>query len=136
MKKITDFIDRLVVKYKYKALVPENSKKARDWYKKHLPKLSPAKAIFDSKGKKVATGFERIVIGDYGAFVEMSLKQMVTENLTVPRGQEFRLHNDFYGKYIWLTTDYKNKIYEQIWGVEYADYKRGMYYMSPYEVVQ
>ena len=65
--------------------------------------------------------------------MEIGPDQIVEDNLSIMPGQEFRLKDDFYGKYIWMTSDRYNKIYKQIRGVSYADYKPGCYYISPYE---
>jgi hypothetical protein len=136
MKKVTDFIDRLVEEYKYKPLPEDKSIKARAWYEKHLPKLNPEAQLLDGKGKLIAINFNRIVIGDYGAFIEFEPNSALEDRFWVPKLQEFRLRPNFYGKYIWMTSDGENKIYKQIRGVSYADYKPGMYYISPYEVTQ
>ena len=96
------------------------------------------KPLYSLEGTKIATGYTRIVIGDYGAFVEISPDQIVQENLVVKKGQEFRLSDSQYKdrvKYHWLTSrdDSDCKIYFQQKTVEYADYLPGMYYISPYE---
>ena len=90
-------------------------------------------------GTQLCTGYNRIVIGDYGAFVEITNQQMLHRNIQVMRGQEYRYQDPRFSahvKYFWFTArdDSQCKIYLQERPVEYADYVPGMYYISPYEV--
>lgn len=136
MKEILNYIQNLVSIYNYKPLPELESKKARDLYSENIPNLLSWKPLLDSNGNKISSGFDRIVIGDYGAYIEISKDKMNLDLLTIPSNQKFRLSPGFYGKYIWLTSDGSNKIYQQIRTVKYADYKVGYYYISPYEVNQ
>lgn len=136
MKKVISFIEKIAKEYGYKPLPEEKSRLARDWYKKHLPDLEFAEPIYTSSGKLIATCFERIVIGDYGAYIEFS-KEHIMLDLVIKKGQEFRHNDNFKGKYLWYTSEDDDcKIYFQLRKVAYADYKPGMYYISPYEVNQ
>lgn len=135
MKEVVDYINDLVIKYKYKPLPIEESLKAKELYSQNIPNLMDNKPLWDDF-KVFAYGFDRIVIGDYGAFVEISEDKMNLDVLSVPSNQKFRLNKGFWGKYIWLTSDGHNKIYKQIRTVSYADYKIGYYYISPYEIHQ
>lgn len=115
----------------------------REKYRNALPEWcdingSRETPLYTLAGSKLCTGYTRIVIGDYGAFVEVSPEQIVKENLIVKRGQEFRINEPQYRdriKYHWLTSKDKSdcKIYFQQKTVAYADYLPGMYYISPYE---
>ncbi len=91
------------------------------------------------KGMKIATGYNRIVIGDYGAFIEFTPEQICKESLCVKPGQEFRINDPQFAdrvKYHWLTAKDRSdiKVYFQQKTVTYADYLPGMYYISPYEI--
>lgn len=91
-------------------------------------------------GTRISTGYTRIVIGDYGAFVEISPDQIYRENIHCKPGQEYRIADERYSKntkYHWLTAKDNSdcKIYFQQKTVDYADYLPGMYYISPYEVL-
>ena len=82
---------------------------------------------------------KRIVIGDYGAFVEFSRAQANARHLKIKEGQSYRIEDPRYAehvKYLWLTADDNSdvKVYDQKRLVEYADYKPGMLYVSVYEV--
>lgn len=87
----------------------------------------------------LCNGYNRIVIGDYGAFVEISPGQIREEVLRCKPGQEYRYQDERFTrnvKYVWLTAKDRSycKIYLQKKTVDYADYVPGMYYISVYEV--
>lgn len=115
----------------------------RDKYLKALPGWcvvngEPSRALYTLTGAKIATGYRRIVIGDYGAFVEVVAEQIVRDALCVKKGQEYRYKDERFAehvKYLWLTAKDASdcKIYLQKKTVDYADYVPGMYYISPYE---
>ena len=76
--------------------------------------------------------------GDYGAFIEFDEEQANLDEYIIAPGQEYRVNNPRYSKnvkYIWMTIpDGSNiKIYKQKKKVAYADYKSGMFYISPHE---
>lgn len=90
-------------------------------------------------GTVLCKGYSRIVVGDYGAFVEISPEQIYKEALQCKPGQEYRYQDKRFAgnvKYLWLTAKDRSccKIYLQKKKVSYADYVPGMYYISPYEV--
>lgn len=146
MRDFTEIItlqEELAKEYKYQALPGILSMLYRDEYKESVPvslNLDGASVpLFSCCGMKIARSYERIVIGDYGAFVEISADNIISDNIEVKKGQEFRIFDPQYKdnvKYHWLTAkDNSNcKIYFQQKTVDYADYKPGFYYISPYEV--
>ena len=142
-KRILKYQEDLSLIYKYKPLPCEESIEARREYENNLPAGFSAKKtisfpLYSRQGLKIANGFRRIVIGDYGAFIE--IEEIVMDNICVKPGQEFRINDKRYSiniKYHWYTTkdDSDAKLYFQQKGVSYADYKPGMWYISPYEVL-
>lgn len=115
----------------------------RQKYIDNLPeycKLSGSrKPLYSHAGVKVANGYGRIVVGDYGAFIEISSGDIVESALIIQPGQEYRLSDPRFAdnvKYIWYTdrSGTGAKFYFQKKTVTYADYKPGMWYISPYEV--
>ena len=84
--------------------------------------------IYSKSGTLIATGYNRVVIGDYGAFVEFDNTQAIKQNIKVKAGQEYRYNDKQY------SDNSDCKIYFQKKTVNYADYKEGMFYISPYEV--
>lgn len=144
--------DELIDRYKfdfvnpdnYKKLVPEMSKQVRAIYKRYtdMLDLNPAKPLYTHNGIKIAEGFERLVIGDYGTYIEYDLSQVPAGmRYSVEPGQEYRKLPGWRNrvKYIWYTipdSDPHVKIYWQLRTVSYADYKRKKFYISPFEVIQ
>jgi hypothetical protein len=131
---------RLAEKYKYKPLPSDLSEKYRAYFRENIPEwlieTGSDAPLYTSKGSLITNGYGRIVVGDYGAFVEFD-----GENSTfiIAPGQEYRVNEERYSKnvkYIWLTIDDGSniKIYHQKKGVAYADYRADMYYVSVHEV--
>ena len=135
-------IEELVEKYKYRPLSKELSAKQRAIYLADLPSCFDINGnmdckIYDNLGHLVAYGYSRVVIGDYGAYVEIPLEKMILENIIVKPGQEYRFSERYSTvKYHWycLNTNQDIKIYYQKRTVSYADYKPEMFYISPYQI--
>lgn len=116
----------------------------REKYRAALPEWccvngDPNAYLCSLDGTLLCTGYERVVIGDYGAFIEISPAQICKDALRCKPGQEFRYEDPRFAKnvkYVWLTVNDRSdcKIYYQKKTVSYADYVPGMYYISPYEV--
>lgn len=141
MQKVIDYQQNLVKRFNYQKLTDELSKKSREFYFKHLPTefniIGSNEELITLNGTLISKGYQRIVIGDYGAFIEFSKEQAIIENMKVQDGEEYRLEDEKYNvKYFWLTAidDSGIKIYHQKRKVSYADYLPDMYYVSPYEV--
>lgn len=135
---------RLAQDYGYKPLSKELSEKYRQFYIDNLPvglSIEGSDTVLCTKtGTVVCNGYTRIVVGDYGAFIEFDEEQANFDEYIIAPGQEYRVNNPRYSKnvkYIWMTIpDGSNiKIYKQKKKVSYADYKSGMYYISPHECV-
>ena len=128
---------KLAEKYGYKPLPPDLSAKYRQYFKENIPEFLNIDGgkILSADGILLCYNYDRIVIGDYGAFVEFTLPAM---HLDCMPGQEYRIYDSRYKdkvKYDWLTTEkHKAKIYHQKRTVKYADYKVGKYYISVHEV--
>ena len=95
-----------------------------------------AKMRFSTKsGKAVAIGYERIVIGKRGPYIEFTNAQIIKSAISVPTDEYWRVSdsNAFYIEY--RTRDiYNVKIYYQKKVVDYADYKIYFYYISPFDL--
>lgn len=137
---------KLAEKHRYQPLKPDLSSRYRNLYFVELPEICKQnmeryKGFLKTKRNTVfAEGWERIVIGDYGAFIEMSPEQISQETLVVESGQEYRINDPNYNKnckYQWLTVSDGSqiKVYFQQKTVSYADYLPNMYYVSPYEII-
>lgn len=128
----------------YKKLDSSLSRKIRNIYKEYtdLLNLDSSKPLYTLDGKIIATSFERLVIGDYGAYIEYDLSQVPQGvRYYLERGQEYRTQPYWRNKvkYIWYTipdSEPHIKIYWKLKTVSYADYKRKKFYISPFEIMQ
>lgn len=126
---------------RYPKLKKEFSALVRSFYKRELniPLEGKEINIFTLEGTLVAKGYERVVVGDYGAYLEIPTEFMVRENIKIKKGEEYRIKDPKFNqkvKYFWLTSKDKSdiKIYFQQKEVKYADYKSGFCYISPKEI--
>ncbi len=87
--------------------------------------------IFTKGGILVADKFTRIVHGGRGAYVEFDEEDLYLDKLHVPEAQKWRLESSYTPYYGWWETEDGIKVYHQIKKVDYADYKVGMWYISP-----
>lgn len=132
----------LAEKYKYKKLPDDLSEKYRQFFIENIPDglfLNGGGALKTIKGRTICDSYRRIVVGDYGAFIEFDSPHDDSSFVIAP-GQEYRVNDERYSrnvKYIWLTINdgSRVKIYHQKRSVTYADYLPGMYYVSVYEVI-
>lgn len=144
-KEMLAFQEKLARAYKYKPIEPNMFLgDVRLQYRDALPEWCKLDGdqncgLFSERETRVAYGYRRIVIGDYGAFVEIEPKQIEMLTLKLAPGEEYRVYDERYSahvKYHWYTTivPAQIKLYYQQRTVEYADYIPGMWYVSVYEV--
>lgn len=131
----------LAKKYKYRPLKHDLSEKYRKFYLDNIPTElnvnGGVDTLFTLNGSPICDGYDRIVIGDYGAFIEFSTSPY---SFIVKPGQEYRIDDERYSKnvkYHWLTINDNSdvKIYHQMRTVAYADYLPDKYYVSVHEVL-
>ena len=78
-----------------------------------------------ANGLQIANGYNRVVVGGRGPYIEFDPSQIVGTNLHKPKQKHI-----YYEE--WRSNDDSNvKVYEQKRTVKYADYKPGLYYVSP-----
>lgn len=132
----------LAKRYGYKPLTEELSEEFRKLYTENIPSFldvsGSTTTLYTLNGTKICNGYNRIVVGDYGAFIEFS-QEHIASKFVIKKGQEYRVNDEKYKnnvKYIWLTINDKSdvKIYYQKKRVSYADYKPNKYYVSVHEV--
>ncbi|KKK71190.1 hypothetical protein LCGC14_2916390 [marine sediment metagenome] len=88
--------------------------------------------LYTSTGLKVSEGFERIVIGGRGPYIEFQTDQLFLPVLHIPQHCQYRVDSPrvYYIEY--RTKDEAGvKVYHQKKVVSYADYKIGLWYISP-----
>lgn len=133
---------KLAEKYKYKPLPGDLSEKYRQFFRENIPdwlvESGDETKLYTRNRSLITSSYDRIVIGDYGAFVEFD-EATTLRNFVLAPGQEYRVRDERYAKnvkYVWETIDDDSgiKIYYQKKGVSYADYVPGKYYVSVHEV--
>ena len=99
-----------------------------------------------NSGLVVATGYNRIVIGKRGPYIEFNEEHMVKDSLVVPDKELYRLQGD-YNKLVYyieyrtkednalLSSKSNVKVYFQTKTVDYADYVVDKYYISPFDLL-
>ncbi|MCX5879859.1 MAG: hypothetical protein NTY44_12200, partial [Deltaproteobacteria bacterium] len=95
---------------------------------------------FETKsGLHVATGYMRIVIGGRGPHIEFLPGHLIWESLHIPDAKKYKREHPWLRVRVdyveWRTNEESNvKVYEQKRTVEYADYKVGLLYISPFDL--
>jgi len=88
--------------------------------------------LCDSDGYRIATGYQRIVIGGRGPYIEFSDNDLILESLHIPDDQWYRLSYGLAFYIEWRNHNENVKVYHQRREVDYADYRIGMWYISPF----
>jgi hypothetical protein len=84
---------------------------------------------------KASDGFNRVVIGGRGPYVEFTDKQIHLKSFTIPKDQLYRFSDKRIYYIEFRSIDDANvKLYYQLKTVSYADYKIGMFYISAYDL--
>ena len=92
-------------------------------------------ALYSKRGALLAHGYNRVVIGGRGPYVEFNDSQILISTFEIPEEEKYRLTNgvSFYVEYRSKDNDYV-KLYFQKRKVAYADYRIGLYYISPFDL--
>lgn len=87
-------------------------------------------------GTLIAKGYERVVIGQRGPYIEFVRSSIYENQLYIPKGEQKRIGSPyfFYDEYRSKDDSY-TKVYHQKRLVKYADYLVGMYYISPFDLI-
>lgn len=91
--------------------------------------------LYTQTGVKMCDSYSRVVIGERGPYVEFYDTQIILKNIHIPREQLYRL-SDLRVYYVeFRSNDISNvKVYYQLKTVAYADYRLGMFYISPFDL--
>lgn len=134
---VVSLIEGLASKYKYRPLPKAVREEVTEIYKKNLNGFENHNRSLKINGMDFARGFTRVVIGDYGPYVEFNGDDVIVPLRCQP-GQEWRMDEDYLSrvdlniKYRWYTFAGK-KVYHQVGPVKYADYVVGQFYVSVYD---
>ena len=131
VKRVMGIIRNNLRRGSYAPLSKEDSKIARKFYTEQVRMpLDGGDFVFHNElGTIIARGYNRIVVGDYGPYIEFTDEQIVLDNIE----QKWPGKPKREIKYIWMETKdkEKTKVYWQYNTVPYADYKVGRYYIDP-----
>ena len=83
--------------------------------------------LYTRSGVQVCTGYTRIVIGGRGPYVEITNHEILMGSLM--RVEAFHVYYDEY-----RTQPDAVKVYYQRKPVDYADYRPGLFYISPFDL--
>lgn len=144
-EKLLNYQAKIGKKFNYNPFNEVDSKNLRIKYSTYLPNYflkenkNNNNKLHAKDGTLIADKYDRIVIGDYGAFVEIDEKDIHMENLMIKEGEEYRFSPKYHEniKYEWYrpkTID--AKLYHQVRTVSYADYRPNKWYISPYETLE
>lgn len=89
--------------------------------------------LYTKTGMKVSNGYERVVIGKRGPYVEFTSRQLLTTFFDLRNFDKLKNDKAFYVEYRSIDTA-SVKLYFQLRKVDYADYKVGFYYISPFDL--
>jgi len=126
------YIEGLALRYKYRPLPKKICPEVYNFYLANMNGFVKKRPAIIN-GVNICKKYDRIVVGDYGAYVEIAPEDLTVTPTTVV-GQEWRHDKDYVKKrglnlkYYWMEYDGK-RVYLQIAPVTYADYKPGYYYI-------
>ena len=93
--------------------------------------------LFGKSGEHIATGYERIVFGGRGPYIELDEPNLVRSSIYLPDDLKWKLSGDNKYKVDYFEfrthSDYV-KIYFQRRTVDYADYLVDKFYISPFDL--
>lgn len=142
LKDTLNHVQKNIQLNRYKKLSPDQSEIIRQHYASKITApldLGDEYMVYTKEGLQIANGYNRIVIGDYGSYVEFTDQQIIKASIRVKPSQRYRLDQKSYPniKYIWyeVVDDPEIKVYYQLKSVNYADYVPGRYYISSDDLV-
>lgn len=151
-RRIWDKFWRNVNKDNYNALTENESQiirelhleRLRGHFKQFATDGTFALPIRLTDGTELLSGYNRIVTGDHGSYIEFDENDLLLP-IRTKKGQEWRESEEYDCKYYWKQPVTKDKdgndvgrnvkIYYQIKKVKYANYLTKMMYIDPHEVM-
>ncbi|MEJ5225644.1 MAG: hypothetical protein WHV44_14395 [Anaerolineales bacterium] len=96
----------------------------------------PDACFYSASGTLLARGYIRVVIGGRGAYLEFAPEHVEMSNLHISPRAAWRLESEsaFYLEHR-SNDDANVMVYEQRRTVDYADYRIGLFYIAPADVV-
>ena len=103
----------------------------QDYIKRIILPINPIEDIvfYTLSNLLIANGYTRVVIGGRGPYIEFDKKQIIIDNFYYVHYPKHVYYQEFRSKCLSNT-----KLYYQEKLVNYADYKIGKLYISPFEL--
>ena len=96
---------------------------------------NPDIKFYTKDGLLLAHGYTRVVIGGRGPYIEFETDNIVKQNISIPKHAEYKLTQSLAYYHEYRSNDKCFvKLYYQMLGVSYADYKVGKWYIDPDKV--
>jgi hypothetical protein len=90
--------------------------------------------LFVNYPNLIAYGYQRVVIGQRGPYVEFTKNQILDTELYIPKSQLYRLSDPKVYYIEFRTIENNVKVYYQMRNVAYADYLINHFYISPFDL--
>lgn len=105
----------------------------------NIQKISRKYPLYTKNGEKVCERYERIVIGDYGAYVEISASHL-SDNHFIYIDQNDPIDETISSRHsshmtLALNDESSYTIYFQVKPVPYGNFIPGRFYIDPYDVI-
>ena len=93
--------------------------------------------FYTKSGEQVAIGYNRIVFGGRGPYMEFTREQMINSAIHIPKSKKWKMeakHKDTVFYFELRTNKDDVKVYYQRRCVDYADYKVNYFYISSFDL--
>lgn len=143
-EEVNTFIQDMIKKYHYRPIpATVQTGSVKSYYRDRLPawakiKISRKYPLKTKQGDKLCEAYEKIVVGDYGAYVEISASHLLIDQFIYIDEQDISENIDTrqksYMTFV-LNTDPDFKILFQVKSVAYGNFIPGRFYVNPYTVI-
>jgi hypothetical protein len=86
-----------------------------------------SREFYSKSGILIARGYMRVCVGQRGPYVEFK-RDNFSENVLIPQDRKHYYFNEF------RTVKDNLFVYHQLKVVDYADYRPGLFYISPFDL--
>lgn len=116
---------------------PEKIKEYKQRLKINADEGDDDTVIHTEENMVIAKGYERVVIGDRGPYIELAHRHILLDGIFIPKEQHWRFEPKwrkkvYYFEFRTIDEAYL-KVYLQNRCVNYADYKEEFWYVDPFK---
>ena len=132
MRPETYIAQSLSVYFNGKSLPRDLSEFVRKLYKKGVPNFVKGKPFYTTAGLEVASNFNKVVVTDFGAYVELDTGHINLENIIASKQKDGKQHLHK----LYVDRDGTAKFYYQLNPQSPSEFTGGNIYVSVYDVIQ